>query len=103
MNTIFEKFQTYADSVQARVYGWFGKRRGASVYRKEPGMYDMYVQRRLLKVLGSKRKKRKILVIAAVGVFFSVLAGVLVTAFLFAWYAKDLPRPDKVQRKSGIC
>lgn len=39
--------------------------------------------------------------IAVVG-FFVIVALVLFTAILFAWYAKDLPRPDKVQRTTGL-
>ena len=35
-------------------------------------------------------------------VFFLVLAGFLLTTVLFAWYAKDLPRPDKVVRREGF-
>jgi len=34
--------------------------------------------------------------------FFAVVGIVLFTAILFAWYAKDLPRPDKVQRTTGL-
>ncbi len=36
------------------------------------------------------------------GVFIAILVGTLGTGLLFAWYAKDLPRPDKVQRKEGL-
>ncbi len=39
--------------------------------------------------------------LAVVG-FFVVVAAVLFTVVLFAWYAKDLPRPDKVQRTTGL-
>jgi len=35
-------------------------------------------------------------------IFFFVLAGFLFTTALFAWYAKDLPRPDKIVRKEGF-
>ena len=31
-----------------------------------------------------------------------VVAGVLLIAFLFIWYAKDLPQPDKIVRKEGF-
>ncbi len=39
--------------------------------------------------------------LAVVG-FFVLVASVLFVAILFAWYAKDLPRPDKVQRSEGL-
>ncbi len=32
----------------------------------------------------------------------AVIAGVLFTAFLFIWYARDLPRPDRIVRKEGF-
>lgn len=31
-----------------------------------------------------------------------VLVGILAVVFLFIWYSKDLPSPDKVQRKEGF-
>jgi len=34
--------------------------------------------------------------------FLAVIAGVLLIAFLFIWYAKDLPQPDKIVRKEGF-
>jgi 1A family penicillin-binding protein len=34
--------------------------------------------------------------------FFLTIAGVLGVGILFAWYAKDLPRPDKVRRVEGL-
>ncbi len=39
--------------------------------------------------------------IAVVG-FFVAVAAVLFVVILFAWYARDLPSPDKVQRTSGL-
>ncbi len=38
----------------------------------------------------------------AVAGFAGILLLVLFTGILFAWYAKDLPRPDKVQRREGL-
>ena len=34
--------------------------------------------------------------------FVGVLVVFLLTTFLFAWYAKDLPQPDKIVRKEGF-
>lgn len=47
------------------------------------------------------RKKRRYPNLAVMA-FFLVLAGFLLTTVLFAWYAKDLPRPDKVVRREGF-
>ena len=38
----------------------------------------------------------------AFGAFLLLIFGLLCVSLLFAWYAKDLPRPDKVQRKDGL-
>ncbi|MBI5619982.1 PBP1A family penicillin-binding protein [Candidatus Gottesmanbacteria bacterium] len=38
----------------------------------------------------------------ATAAFFLIVASVLFVGFLFAWYAKDLPRPDKVRRSEGL-
>lgn len=47
-------------------------------------------------------KKTKVFSTLAVLVFFFVLGGLLFSTILFAWYAKDLPRPDKIIRKEGF-
>jgi 1A family penicillin-binding protein len=39
---------------------------------------------------------------AAIGGFLGVLLLFILAAFAFAWYAKDLPRPDKIVRKEGF-
>ena len=44
----------------------------------------------------------KLLRTLAVVAFFSVLAMVFLTMAVFAWYAKDLPRPDRVVRREGF-
>src|SRR3989344_8020369 len=46
--------------------------------------------------------RAKILRGAALLAFFSVLFLALVSSLLFAWYAKDLPRPDRVVRREGV-
>lgn len=38
----------------------------------------------------------------AIGAFFLFLGSVLSVGIVFAWYAKDLPRPDKVKRSDGL-
>ncbi len=36
------------------------------------------------------------------GAFLTTVAGVFILMLMFAWYAKDLPNPDKVVRRSGF-
>lgn len=44
----------------------------------------------------------KLLTIVATVFFIGVIVAVLGVSFLFAWYAKDLPRPDKIKRSDGL-
>jgi len=50
----------------------------------------------------SSSVRAKILRGVALLAFFSVLFLALVSSVLFAWYAKDLPRPDRVVRREGF-
>ena len=50
---------------------------------------------------GRRFKKKRTFNLAAVA-FFLVLGGFFLSVVLFAWYAKDLPRPDKVVRREGF-
>ena len=52
--------------------------------------------------LRTSREKLKFATTFAVVSFFVVAGLVIFVAVLFAWYARDLPRPDKVQRTSGL-
>jgi len=36
------------------------------------------------------------------GGFIFIVVGIIATTVMFAWYAKDLPRPDKIRRTSGL-
>lgn len=47
-------------------------------------------------------QRAKLLRTLAIGAFFTVFAGIFITSILFAWYAKDLPRPDRVVRREGF-
>jgi 1A family penicillin-binding protein len=38
----------------------------------------------------------------AMAAFLCIVVGLLFVGLLFAWYAKDLPRPDKVRRTEGL-
>ncbi|MBI3577574.1 transglycosylase domain-containing protein [Candidatus Gottesmanbacteria bacterium] len=65
-------------------------------------MYDLFLERQGRRTRGLRRQKLHFWSTLAMGVFVAILVGTLLTGFLFAWYAKDLPRPDKVQRKEGL-
>lgn len=52
--------------------------------------------------LATRQKRLKFLSFIATIVFFGVIFSFLMTVGLFAWYAKDLPRPDRVARTSGF-
>lgn len=68
-------------------------------------MFDL-VRERQAKLLGTTRKQRltrmKFLTFFATSLLLLMLVGLFFTGILFAWYAKDLPRPDKVRRTEGI-
>ena len=63
---------------------------------------EAHFQRQWKKTFGSGRLKMKTWSRLAMAAFFLFLAGVLFTVIVFAWYAKDLPRPDKVKRSDGL-
>lgn len=68
-------------------------------------MMDLVNQRRLKKLtrgFGSDFDKARFLSIVVTVIFVGIVASLLLTAALFAFYAKDLPRPDKVRRMEGI-
>jgi penicillin-binding protein 1C len=44
----------------------------------------------------------KLVRFGALGVFLMVILGTLAAAALFAWYARDLPTPDKIVRREGF-
>jgi len=48
------------------------------------------------------RSRADLIRLLAVVGFFGVLGVSVLGAILFAWYAKDLPRPDKVMRREGF-
>lgn len=65
-------------------------------------MFDYHLDRQLRRFGGRKKSTVKLLSIISVAIFSGLLLTVVGVAFLFAWYAKDLPRPDKVQRSDGL-
>lgn len=66
-------------------------------------MLDLFNRRQMARRFGIGRQSNlRTLSTIAVSVFIGVLGLVLFTGLLFAWYAKDLPRPDKVKRSEGL-
>src|SRR4030042_5675663 len=53
-------------------------------------------------LFGSRRRTLSTLAAMATGLFVMVAVGILGVGFMFAWYAKDLPQPDKVVRSEGL-
>lgn len=68
-------------------------------------MFDL-IRMRQQKLMGRTRRQRltrlKFLTFLATIFFLLLLATIFMTGLLFAWYAKDLPRPDRVRRSEGI-
>lgn len=58
--------------------------------------------RQLRKTLGYHKIKTATWATIAVVAFIALVIGMLGVGILFAWYAKDLPRPDKVRRTDGL-
>src|SRR3989344_955296 len=65
-------------------------------------MIDFYNQRQWKRKLGLGKIKLSTWSSLAVAALLAVIGGVLFIGLLFAWYAKDLPRPDKVVRSEGL-
>lgn len=50
----------------------------------------------------TKRTRLQTISRIATAVFLAITAATLLTGILFAWYAKDLPRPDRIVRSEGL-
>ncbi len=66
----------------------------------------VFHKRQLAKITGVTRREKltriKFLTYLASAILVLLLIGVFSAGIMFAWYAKDLPRPDKVSRTEGI-
>lgn len=62
----------------------------------------MYWKRRQKQLFGTRRNKLNVLAIVATVLFAGIAGCILIVGLLFAWYARDLPRPDKVKRTEGL-
>lgn len=67
-----------------------------------PTMFDIYLER--LKRRHHRLRKSNIYYFSIAGIvlFVGLSVTVLTIGLLFLWYAKDLPRPDKVRRSEGL-
>ncbi len=65
-------------------------------------MYELFQSRQLRRKLGFHKVGMKTWATIAMVVFVGLVVSSLFVGLLFAWYAKDLPRPDKVQRTEGL-
>ncbi len=63
---------------------------------------EAHFQRQWKRQTGGRRVRLRTWSMIAWMGFLALAAGVLFTGFLFAWYAKDLPRPDRVRRIEGL-
>lgn len=65
-------------------------------------MNQWFTERQRRRILGTRSARMRLISILALGGFVGLLLLVFGVGVLFAWYAKDLPRPDKVQRHEGL-
>lgn len=63
---------------------------------------DWSVRHRRISRFTTRQRRLKFLSFFATAIFFLLILFTLLTVGVFAWYAKDLPRPDKVARTSGF-
>jgi membrane peptidoglycan carboxypeptidase len=65
-------------------------------------MLEIFNQRQLRRMFPIHRVKMRTWARIAMGGFIGLLVILFSVGILFAWYAKDLPRPDKVRRTEGL-
>lgn len=65
-------------------------------------MSELFSERQRRRLFGSRISRMRLWSIVIYGAFILFVVGILSVGLLFAWYAKDLPRPDKVQRHDGL-
>ncbi|OGG01827.1 hypothetical protein A2Z33_01075 [Candidatus Gottesmanbacteria bacterium RBG_16_52_11] len=69
---------------------------------KRSGEFGFFLDRQKRKYFGTRRRSVMTLSGLATIAFFGIIGSILFVFLLFAWYAKDLPRPDKVKRVEGL-
>lgn len=65
-------------------------------------MSQLFSERQRRMLFGSRITRMKLWSTLAIGGFAGLLLVIFFIGILFAWYAKDLPRPDKVVRREGL-
>jgi 1A family penicillin-binding protein len=65
-------------------------------------MLDVFNKRQLQRRFGLHRIRTKTYATIAMVFLIGLVVIAFFTAILFAWYAKDLPRPDRVSRTDGL-
>src|SRR3989344_8031225 len=65
-------------------------------------MQELFSERQRRRLFGSRVTRMKLWSTLALGGFVGLLLLIFFIGILFAWYAKDLPRPDKVVRREGL-
>ena len=65
-------------------------------------MLELFNQRQLRKRFNVQKVRTGTVASAAMAGLIGLVVAILFTGILFAWYAKDLPRPDKVRRTDGL-
>jgi len=65
-------------------------------------MWDIFLRRQLRRQFGIRRSNIRLWSSVVTAAFLLLIGSVLSVTFLFAWYAKDLPRPDKIRRSEGL-
>lgn len=63
---------------------------------------NSFRSRQLRRTFNFRKVKTRTWATIAMGTFICLVVGMLFIGLLFAWYAKDLPRPDKVRRTEGL-
>lgn len=65
-------------------------------------MLDIYLDKLRKRRFGTRRNRIYYLSFAAIAFFVLTAISIILVAGMFLWYAKDLPRPDKVNRSEGL-
>ncbi len=63
---------------------------------------DLFQERQMRRRSGVNKSRLKLLTTAVTVIFVGFIVILIGFGLLFAWYAKDLPRPDKVRRVDGL-
>lgn len=65
-------------------------------------MLEVFLERQRRRRFGRHQSRLKLWTTVAVISFLGLFSITLFIGIIFAWYARDLPRPDKVQRNDGL-